>query len=50
MMEGDGDKLQGLSVRMDIARRRNNTIKRISLKIDNRSLTDGTYQNGLISL
>jgi len=51
------DRLQGLSTRMDIARRRDNTIKstldctaqaieRMSLKIDDRSLPDGTFRSG----
>ena len=56
-MAGDDNELQGLSTRMRTARRRGNTIKstldriaqaigRVSLKIDDRNLADGTNQSG----
>jgi len=41
-MAGDDDRLQGLSIRMGTARMRDNTIKRVSLEINDRSLADGT--------
>ena len=55
---GDDKGLQVFSIRMDIAERRVDAIKltldgmiqelkRLSLKIDNQSLADGTYQSGL---
>jgi len=46
MMVGDNDELQSLSARMGTVRRRGNTIKGMSLRIDDRTLTDGTYRNG----
>jgi len=46
MMAGDNDGLQGLSARMNTVRRRGNTIKGMSFRIDDRSLADGTYRSG----
>ena len=57
MMAGDADGLQDLSIRMGTAGRMDNAIKSTldrraqaiemtSLKIDDRSLADGTYRSG----
>jgi len=45
-MAGDDKRFQDLSIRMDTARRRDNTIKIMPLKIDDRSLVNGTYRSG----
>jgi len=42
-MAGDEDGVQGLSARMDTARRRGNTIKELSLSINHQNLADGMY-------
>ena len=57
MMAGDNDGLQGLSIRMDTAERRVDTIKstldlmtqelkKLPLKINYQSLDDGTHRRG----
>ena len=45
-MAGDDKRLQGLFLRRGTAARRANTFTRMSLKIDDRSLADGTYRSG----